>query len=115
MNIIKVLDYQFDIDQLVHAEIQILKALNFGLFFVTPLELANMMLFLADPTFDYSSIQPKLVSMINFCMIDLDISVKQNLTSFAISYGSILVTLERLGWTEFKAEFIKFMSIQSGE
>jgi hypothetical protein len=67
------------------------------------------MLFLADPSFDYSVIQDKLNAILYFCLIDSDIGLNAHYTSFAVAYASILITLERLQWTQFQEDFISFM------
>lgn len=73
------------------------------------------MLFLADPTFDYSVIQDKLNSILNFCQIDQDLAINFHFTSFAIAFASILVTLERLQWLQFRNDFTTFMSYSETE
>ena len=75
-----------------------LSVLNFNLNFVTPLEAANQLLFLADPSFDYSVLATKLSAIINFCLIDFDISMSSQFTSFVIGLASALITLERMEW-----------------
>jgi DNA-directed RNA polymerase delta subunit len=40
---------------------------------VTLIEVAKLVLFAADPEFDYSAIMVKVVALLNFCMIDNEI------------------------------------------
>jgi hypothetical protein len=52
-------------------EIEILNNyLDFLIPKVTLLEVVRLVLFAADPEFDYSSIMAKVVALLNFCMID---------------------------------------------
>jgi len=47
--------------------------LDFRVQRVTLVEITNLVLFAADPSFDYSDIMSRLIALQNFCMIDGEI------------------------------------------
>lgn len=98
MTIFQYLDFKIQIEDVAKKELEMLKCLEFRLESVTPLEISSLVLFLADPTFDYSVIMGKLTAIINFCMIDADICLRSGLSSFSIGLASTLITLKRMKW-----------------
>ena len=44
--------------------------LDFKVQKVTLIEVASLILFAADPTFDYTDIMERLIALLNFCQID---------------------------------------------
>lgn len=115
LNIIRSLNFSYEIEKIAETEQKILSTLNFKLSLSTPLELANLMLFLADPTFDYSVINDKLTSILTFCLVDSDLALTSHFTSFSLALASIIVTLDRLRWHQFLNDFITFMSYSESD
>ena len=50
--------------------------LDFKVQRVTLIEVATLILFVADPSFDYADVMSKLIALLNFCMIDGEMQTK---------------------------------------
>ena len=74
IDICKHLEYSCDVKTLQQMEMEILyNYLDFRVQRVTLVEVTNLVLFAADPSFDYSDILSRLIALQNFCMIDGEI------------------------------------------
>lgn len=110
MTIVQYLEFKIEVEDIAKKELEILQCLNFRMESVTPLEVSRLLLFLADPTFDYTVIMGKLTAIINFCLIDADINLRSGFSAFSIGLASTLLTFERMHWDQFHADFMEFLN-----
>lgn len=99
----KLLDSRYSIDAIVTIELYILKILDWNLSMVSPCELV-------DTIIDFSLDHPCIGRIVDtchsyavFCFLDPEIA---SIGNFNLAFASIILALDRLGYKEFRTEWI---------
>jgi hypothetical protein len=98
-----------DMDLLFKVELEVLQIFGFRLQLSTPYEMACLILYNADPSFDFTEVHEKMQPILNFCLLDAQVSIGSDFPFFALAYTSIILALENLEWFDFAEEIRQFM------
>ena len=100
MTILGFLDYQCEIEDLVQTELMILKdCLDFIVPRPTQISIARLILYMADPSFNFDILIEKLIPIQQYALLDSDIQLinfkneQQNYTLFSLTIAGIYLAL----------------------
>jgi hypothetical protein len=86
------MDYKIEIEEIADYELQALQLLDFRVHRPTCKEIYELLLFCADPSFDFIEVQNKMESLVNFCLLDKDIMLRFD--NFCIGVSCLYIALE---------------------
>ena len=100
MTILGFLDYQCEIEDLVQTELTILKdCLDFIVPRPTQISMAKLILYMADPSFNFEPLIDKLIPIQQYALLDSDIQLinfkneQQNYTLLSLTIAGIYLSL----------------------
>ena len=100
MTILGFLDYQCEIEDLVQTELTILMdCLDFIVPRPTQISMAKLILYMADPSFNFEPLIEKLIPIQQYALLDSDIQLinfkngQQNYTLFSLTIAGIYLSL----------------------
>lgn len=104
------------LSQLRNLELDFYTSLNWHLNLLTPIEFAKLLLYFANPTYDFREIMFKVSSFIYLCLLDADLVSLHRGKQFGavVSCACIFSALESMGMEEFRGllEGFYFESLQ---